>query len=203
MSVSYFWNFPQWVPVVLSGIPSVFLTMLTYVLTAFGLYDMAKLRGIENPWLAWIPVANIWILGSLSDQYRYVARGQICSKRKSLLILKLMATALGLVMFSLVTAAVVRMLFGSVQGLSADLLLRQALHPSLSALCLVLPYFVVKLAGTVLSYIALYDVYTSCDPENSVLFLVFSILFGVTKPFFLFFNRKKERGMPPRMDAQV
>lgn len=203
MSVSYFWNFSDWVPVVLSSIPSAFMTLLTYVLTSFGLYDMAKRRCISYPWLAWIPVVNIWTLGSLSDQYRYVARGEIRSKRKSLLVLHIFSGVLGIIMMSMMSAVAVRMFFGSMQGLSPDDLLRQALNPSLSALCLVIPYLVAKIAGTVLSYMALYDVFTSCDPENSVLYLVFSILFSVTKPFFLFFNRKNERGMPPRMNAQM
>ena len=50
---------------------------------------------------------------------------------------------------------------------------------------------------------ALYDVYRSMDPSNSVLFLVLSILFGVTEPFFLFFNRNKDLGMPPRREDPI
>ena len=45
---------------------------------------------------------------------------------------------------------------------------------------------------------ALYDVYRSMDPNNAVLYLVLSILFRPTEPFFLFFNREKDLGMPPR-----
>ena len=50
---------------------------------------------------------------------------------------------------------------------------------------------------------ALYDVYTSMDPKNSVVFTVLSILFNVTEPFFLFFNRNKDAGMPPRKQQPV
>ncbi len=32
---------------------------------ALGLQRMATNEGIENPWLAWIPVGNIWIMGKL------------------------------------------------------------------------------------------------------------------------------------------
>ena len=49
---------------------------------------------------------------------------------------------------------------------------------------------------------ALYDVYTSCTPQNNVVFLVLSILFSVTEPFFLFFNRNRDDGMPPRKQPQ-
>jgi hypothetical protein len=50
---------------------------------------------------------------------------------------------------------------------------------------------------------ALYDVYRSLDPANAVLYLVLSILFSPTEPFFLFFNREKDLGMPPRKRQPV
>ena len=36
-----------------------------YVLQALGMYRIAERRGIHRPWLAWIPVANSWVLGSI------------------------------------------------------------------------------------------------------------------------------------------
>ena len=68
----------------------------------------------------------------------------------------------------------------------------------LGILGLSLPLFGVNIAVMVIRYMALYDVYTSCDPQYNVLFLVLSIIFQVTEPFFLFFNRNKDLGMPPR-----
>lgn len=62
------------------------LMIAGYVLTALALYTMAKRRGIKHPWLAWIPVADMWLLGTISDQYRYVAKGQVRNSRKTLLI---------------------------------------------------------------------------------------------------------------------
>ena len=43
------------------------LSGLQYILTSIGLYVMAKNRGIKAPILAWIPVGNAWIIGSLAD----------------------------------------------------------------------------------------------------------------------------------------
>ena len=70
--------------------------------------------------------------------------------------------------------------------------------PLLSMLGLCLPMAGIGIAYTILYYMALYDVYKSLDPSNCVLYLVLSILIGVTQPFFLFFNRSKDGGMPPR-----
>ena len=64
-----------------------------------------------------------------------------------------------------------------------------------------LPLAVAAVAAAVIRFIALYDVFRSLDPDNAVLFLVLSILFGITEPFFLFFNRDKDAGMPPRREV--
>ena len=32
-----------------------------------GLYDLAKRHGFETPWLAWIPIAQLYILGRIVD----------------------------------------------------------------------------------------------------------------------------------------
>lgn len=39
-----------------------------YCLSSYGLYVMAQNRGIEYPWLAWIPIVKLYILGELLDE---------------------------------------------------------------------------------------------------------------------------------------
>jgi len=43
----------------------VVIGLVFYVLKSMGLYTLAINRGIENPWLAWIPVADLYIMGLL------------------------------------------------------------------------------------------------------------------------------------------
>lgn len=44
----------------------IFITVIVlYVLGAYGLYKMATNDGVENAWLAWIPIANMYILAKL------------------------------------------------------------------------------------------------------------------------------------------
>lgn len=43
----------------------VLIGLVFYCLKSIGLYTLAKNRGIENPWLAWIPVADLYIMGML------------------------------------------------------------------------------------------------------------------------------------------
>lgn len=181
----------------LSTVPSMLFGIVSYVLTALALYTIAKRRGIHNPWLAWIPVLNCWLIGSISDQYQYVVRGRNCSKRKYLLVLNLITTVLSIVLLVQVINMVVSLIAAAGRGNQQGLLssfLGYAMGIEGGALLLL----GIAIAYAVIYFIALYDIYKSMDPANCVLFLVLSILFGVTRPFFLFFNRNKELGMPPR-----
>lgn len=182
----------------LSGIPSMLISIATYVLTALALYTIAKRRGIGKPWLAWIPVVDVWILGSISDQYRYVVKGENKSKRKALLVLSIIMSALSVAMICVAVVMIVGVVGGMIRGASDMEMMEQILGPVVGVLGLCLPLVGVAIAYTIIYFMALYDVYTSCEPGNNVLFLVLSILIGVTRPFFLFFSRKKDNGMPPR-----
>ena len=190
--------------VLLTWIPGSLLAIASYVLTALALYEIARRRGLNKPWLAWIPVANCWLLGSISDQYRYVVRGENRSKRKSLLVLGIANMALSATVIVLFGVMMVQMLVMGIQGgYSEEYLFNTVMGLAVGVLGLCLPMVAVGIAYAIIRYMALYDVYRSMDPGNSVLFLVLSILFHVTEPFFLFFNRHKDQGMPPRRQPEA
>lgn len=169
-----------------TALPSMLLGIATWVLNAVAVYVIARRRGLNKPWLAWVPVLNVWLLGSLSDQYQYVVKRKNTSRRKWLLVLNLLLPVL----------------YGTVIGFACTALMPSAYgiywEKLMVALGVALPLAGVAVAAAVIRFVALYDVYRSLDPGNAVLFLVLSIFFGVTEPFFLFFNRDKDAGMPPR-----
>ena len=181
----------------LFGIPML-LSIAGYVLTALALYTIARRRGLRNPWLAWIPVADCWLLGSLSDQYRYVLKGEHRSKRKILLFFRVLITIMWISLMGLLVNLCFHAVGGVFWGAMSDERMFQILHQAMNLLVLCLPLIGISIAYAVFRYMALYDIYKSLDPENCVLFLVLSILFGITEPFFLFFSREKDGGMPPR-----
>lgn len=176
------------------------INILAYVFTALALHTMAKRRCINNPWLAWIPVANLWVLGSLSDQYRYVVKGELHAKRRLLLVLEIISLAIKCVMAILTLF----MIFGFIDKMlitpSFEALFSILAGPGMGLLTAGLTLLGVKIAKSVIRYMALYDIYSSSDPQDNVLFLVLSILISVTEPFFVFFNRNKDLGMPPRRE---
>ena len=206
MSYSYSYAYTDGLEEVLAvnGISAAFSSLIhfaVFVFTAISLYTLAKNRGIRNPWLAWIPVANHWVLGSLSDQYRYVVKGQIKSKRKALIALAVVEAVLYWVFLVATVLAVGHLFFGLTNQVSEQTLMNRLMVPGLLFLGTSLPLAGVAIAKAVIYYMALFDVYLSCDPRNSVMYLVLSIVFTVTKPFFLFFNRNKDEGMPPRRET--
>ena len=181
----------------LFGMPML-LSIAGYVLTALALYTIARRRGLKNPWLAWIPVADCWLLGSLSDQYRYVVKGEHRSKRKILLFFRVLITIMWISLMGLLVNLCFHAVGGVFWGAMSDERMFQILHQAMNLLVLCLPLMGISIAYAVFRYMALYDIYKSLDPENCVLFLVLSILFGIIEPFFLFFSREKDGGMPPR-----
>lgn len=187
----------------ISGVPATLIGIATYVLSSLGLYTIAKRRGLNHPWLAWIPVVSVWIVGSLSDQYRYVVRGENKSKRKVLLTLSIISAVLCVAMVVTAIAMAVQAVAGAVGGISDEAMLEAIVGPLLGVVGLCLPLIGIAIAYAVIYYMALYDVFKSLDPDNCVLFLVLSIIFSVTEPFFLFFNRNKDQGMPPRRPDPV
>lgn len=168
-------------------------SIVSYILTSLGTYTIAERRGIRHPWLTWIPVGNLWILGSISDQYQYIVKGKIKNRRKALL-------GLCIGVFAAYILMIVAAIMGSFMSVNpgygdADvgmLLITVLISLGILAACIVL---------TVFQYMSLYDLYRSCHPNNAALYTVLSILISATMPFFVFFSRKKDLGMPPRKQA--
>ena len=110
------------------------LSIAGYVLTALALYTIARRRGLKNPWLAWIPVADCWLLGSLSDQYRYVVKGEHKSKRKILLFFRILITIMWVFLIGLLVNLCFRAVGSVVWGSINDDQIFRILHQALNLL---------------------------------------------------------------------
>ena len=178
------------------------VTVAGYVLLALGLFTIAKRRKLQNAWMAWVPVLNLWLLGCISDQYRYVTCGQERNRRTLLLVFGIAESVLKAVLF-------VAMLMGLGNLLQeirsfGDLLLRGSWK--------LLEYagwgLLISSFGAVAAMFkcfALYDLYSSSLPKRKTLFTVLSVLGFVTgadlvPALLVFLCRNKEEGMPPRIE---
>ena len=169
------------------------VAVTAYIFQSLGVYTIAKRRGIHHPGLAWVPVANMWILGSISDQYQYVVKGKVRNRRKVLLGLMIAVYALLLVYLVMFFAGI----------FSADVTTTDPFNTSMiismgGSIAVALVMSVISVIAAVFLYIAYYDLFRSCNPGNAVLFLVLAIFLDFLLPIFIFICRKKDEGMPPR-----
>ena len=176
------------------------LCIAGYFLRSIGLYSIAKRRGIANAWLAWIPVAWVWVLGSISDQFRYITKAQVKNKRTTLLVLRLLKALAVAGLFAMLALSVVDVVSAGLYGTEEDIV-RMVLPLVLKMAGGAIVVGGINLAYLIVHYIAMYDLYVSTNPGTTVVFLVLGIIFSVTEPFFVFFSRKKDGGMPPRCDV--
>jgi hypothetical protein len=59
----------------------------------------------------------------------------------------------------------------------------------------------IAVVTSVFQFMAYYDLFRSCDPKKSLVFLLVSIFVSYPLPFFVYSCRNKDLGMPPRTDA--
>ncbi len=175
------------------------VSLVCYIFYSIGLHGLAKRRGLNHGWLAWLPIGRDWLLGCVSDQYQYVVKGKNTNRRLILLILSIAAFILPALVNGASLAVLVEVTqnaFQEMPGYEQQLNIGNMLTQSLGSLASA----GVSIALLVFQCIALYDLYSSSRPSNNVLFLVLGILFCVTKPFFVFACRNKDDGMPPRRE---
>lgn len=171
-------------------------SIISYIFSSLGLYTIAKRRELNHPWMAWVPVLSLWTLGSVSDQYQYVTQGKNKNKRKWLIGLYIayfvvfIIFYIGFIVFAVIASSSVDAAESEMVGAAVGFVIAFIVG------WLVLMGTIIAMA--VIRYIALYDLYKSCNPGNATLFLVLSILVSVTEPFLVFACRKKDLGMPPR-----
>jgi hypothetical protein len=174
--------------------------IVSYVLEGKALSAIARRRGIEKPWLAWVPVGSSWLLGAISDQYRYVVHGQIRNRRK---LLTWLSAALYAAMTVLFTALGIWMVVSIAAGITADEETFMATYMGgFFLMYLVLfAFYGVAAVASVFQYMAIYDLFRSCDPGKSLMYLLVSIFASFPLPFFLYSCRNKDLGMPPKAET--
>ena len=186
---------------------SLIMSVVGYILLSLGLYAIAKRRGISKPWLAWVPFGQSWMLGCVSDQFQYVALGREKSKRKLLLWLELGATAVGIVAVGFLLKAVLGYVmmeqrpsgFWPVNGLQMSE--EEIMSNMMIGGCAALVMSGLAITFAVFKFMALYDLYRSCDPMKAGAFTALSVFLGaIVTGIFVMVCRDKDLGMPPRRD---
>lgn len=164
-----------------------------YVLNGIGLYEMAKKMNFSNPWISFIPFANVFALGRIAE--RYVKRDGTKSAKFSIVLLCFyIIEIISLVIFIAFLAFAVISLIAK-----AEIAINDGGSMALSMFNVVIPviifYFIllaVAVTYNIFYYVAYWRVMSIFCNENATLFTILSIFFNFLAPIFIFVNRKRE-----------
>ncbi len=158
------------------------LCIADYVLSSLGLYRLAKRRGVSKPWIAWIPIANSWTVGAVTDDYEL----RCGFKRKWRMVLPVLT---GIVL----VAALLYNIFisGSFAGIMSNY---QYMYGQLDnvvgiVVSLYALLIVMLMSTTVLmacQVVCLFKIYESTVPERAVKYLLLSLLVPLAEAICLF-----------------
>ena len=166
-----------------------------YLLESISVYKMAKSAEIKNPWLAFIPVANDWVFGTLAEKYK--KKNGTKSARFGIILPVLegivLIETIALTIFTVISVK-------EITGYALDAVntsTEMAPEQFMSLIPIIILYFAlmaVAIAYAVVFFIALWRVYYSFDKSNATLYIVLSIIFTISVPIILFIirNRKPE-----------
>lgn len=166
-----------------------------YLLESISVYKMAKSAEIKNPWLAFVPVANDWVFGSLAEKYK--KKNGTKSARFGIILPVLegivLIEAIALTIFTVISIKEITGYALDAVNTSAEM----APEQFMSLIPVIILYFAliaVAIAYAVVFFIALWRVYSSFDKSNATLYIVLSVVFTISVPIILFIirNRKPE-----------
>lgn len=162
---SLIWRIPGMRIFATLGVLAASAGIFLYIFFALGLMQIARNRKVPLPWLSWIPIANLYILGACADDERGGIRyGVLCP--------------------AFLAGAAVCFSIAYVGGLG-DVF---AAGPVLVAVS-----FGLMITDVVLTFIALGWIYRSISKIPAAL-TVLSVIFGFLIPIFLFVLRNRTSG---------
>ncbi len=161
--------------------------LVSYIFQSIGLYRMAKSLSFQHPWFAWIPILNVYTLGKIGSKY-IKNDGRPSAKFGGWLL----GLDLGVLVAcgAMITSVVTMIISGISMGTSGSEPTPAFLGGAISFLLTYLLLIGMSIAFSVVYYIALWRVYSIFSSSNATVFLVLSIIFSVTTPFFIFAIRK-------------
>lgn len=187
------------------------LYLVMYIFTALAVYQMSKTMNLGSPWLAFIPVANVYAFGRLA---RACDQSLNPNKRaRNYGVLLLVFSILSGVLAGIGLIMMVVSVFGALGGLGGwpdfydefgymaynydyyydDMMpyLDEFVSLAVPALLLILLGSVFAIIYAVYYFIALHKVYKTFTPENTTAFLLLSIFIAIVRPFLLFSIRNR------------
>ncbi len=161
--------------------------LILYIVQAIAIYKMAKNIGINNSWLAFIPIANIFVFGKIAS--KYIKRDGTSSANFGvvLLVLEILSfiAAAALVVFLVI--ALISVLGFAQDAITNDTTMTLEMFSSvIPVIILYVVTLLISLAYRIIYYVALWRVFSIFSSGTATLFTVLSILFNFLPAIFLF-----------------
>ncbi len=180
------------------------MEIIAYVFMGIGLMTIAKNRGYDKPWLAWIPFCNVYLLGRVADDVM-IRRGKKTSYGKTLLGLEiavfaiLMVLVIGIVFIALESSGWYGFTYdyhyNYYYGDDTSEMLPAVVAVVIILLLFMLAMLVLAVVQIVFLFIALNKIFSDYDPANATLYTVLSVVGSCLSlplyPVFLFVIRSR------------
>lgn len=145
--------------------------LIIYIFNAIGLVSIAKHQGISGALLAWVPfLGTAYVTGAIADEQTIREKGRDPRMKFWLLAMSLALTILTLILN-------VEMFRVGLSNLNDT--------PDMGFMVILMLTVLIGLPFTVMWYAAHFRLFKSCQPMNATLFLILSIVFGLS-PFLVF-----------------
>lgn len=148
---------------------------IPYVLNGIAFMKLAKQRGIDNPWMAWVPFANTYLIGKISDDINACYQNKT-NRRITLLVLDIVL-AVSVIPFCVIIGDFVvsiikdamndsyKLSFSYINGFQFSLLV-----------IIILLMFVLAMLVMIIQFMSYYSIFKEYSPSNAGLFLALSII---------------------------
>lgn len=148
------------------------IMLANYIMTAIGLQKIAKRRGVNYPWLAWIPYANYWLIGSIADDYDN--RNGLKKRWSKILLGLLIAYGAGLVLYFV--SIIVFFIQTTLMGINESDITAGFIGTLLFFYIVLIIFMVIATILSVIYYICMYKIFESTVPDKSVKYLILSLV---------------------------
>ncbi|MDO4608412.1 MAG: hypothetical protein Q4B40_04390 [Clostridia bacterium] len=169
--------------------------VFSYVMTSLSLMTIAKRRAVQNPWLAWVPVGNYWVLGAIITEYD----GRNGIKRRWDKVLLTLGIIFGACVVIFFIATIIFVVFAIGAQERPSLVGINVGAAAAAGIWFFAAYIALILCSVAVSFIALvcyYKLFESTVPEKALKYFLLSFLCPFAAPICLFLCRNKGYEVP-------
>ena len=175
-----------------------------YVFVSLGGQRMARKVGMSNPWMFWIPCANVYAMGNLADTQASLCEGKNTTYRKKMLAWTIVVAcaaipwAIAYTVFMVAAAANGLLDENGVLITLDGASLEPLIGPTLFLLAVSLVFLALYIVYVVIYYKTLYRIFKLYAPNGAAGLVVLSVFVSVAIPAVFLKLSEREPVLPPR-----